>query len=78
MLCMLYMCGYGYQIVGNFQGRKLSQIAEETIVDCLLVSPPKNTMPLNFEGENFCKTSNFAKVFSLKSFLLYECTVHIN
>ena len=47
---------------------------EKTFTDCSLVSLPKDAIPPNFAEKTFtnsCKTSKFAKVFSLGSFPLY-------
>ena len=74
-----------YRIVGNFRGRKLlhfggNQIfAEETFVDCSLVSLPKNaTPPILWRKlpRIATKPQNSRNVFSLKSFPLYGTMSH--
>ena len=68
-----------YRIVGNFRGRKLSRIgentifAEKTFADCSLLQRQKMPRP-NFAEKTFAyshKTAKFTKVFSLTSFPLY-------
>ena len=70
-----------YRMVGNFWGRKLSRIGENTIfadktfADCSLL--PRQRMPRTkfFGKKTFAyshKTAKFAKVFSLESFPLYS------
>ena len=74
---------HNYHIAGNFRGRKLLQIGEKiftkkTFADCSLVSP-KDAMPQNLAKMTFVnsyKTSNLAKVFSLKSFPLNGTSLH--
>ena len=67
-----------YRIAGNFQGRKLLQIGENTIfvektfMDCSLLSCQRTPRP-KFAEKIFAysdKTAKFAKVFSLESFPL--------
>ena len=66
-----------YCIVGNFRGRKLSQIGEkynfhgETFTD-FSHAVPKNATTLNFAEKTFANSYKFAIVFSLKSFPLYS------
>ena len=61
-----------YRIAGNFRGRKLSRIsentifAEKTLTDCSLLQRQRMPHP------------KFAKVFSLKSFLLYSIILVMN
>ena len=69
-----------YHIAETFEGENFHELvknrifAEKPFVDCSLVSPAKDTTPPNFAEKTFTnsyKTSKFAQVFSLKSFLLY-------
>ena len=53
-----------------------TNFAVKTFTDCALM-PPKVATPTNFAVKTFAnthKTSKFAKVFSLESFLLYSIT----
>ena len=67
-------------MAGNFQGRKLSRIGEkydfrgENFHRLLACAVPKDATHPNFMEKTFAnshKTTKFAKVFSLESFLLY-------
>ena len=71
--------------MGNFQGEKNSRmgsnkiLVEKTFADCSPLSAPKDTnhtpSPTNFMEKIFAssyKTSKFAEVYSLKSFLRYR------
>ena len=68
-----------YRIVGNFRGRKLSRIgentifAEKTFADCSLLQCQRTPHP-NFAEKTFTfshETAKFVNVFSLESFPLY-------
>ena len=70
-------CGISiYCKVGNFRGRKLSQIGDfqaENFRGLLAFAMQKDTTPPNFMGEtlaNSHKTAKFVKGFSLESFPL--------
>ena len=67
---------YMYRIVGNFEGKKLSQISEkydfrgENLRGLLTFATPKDAMAPNFAKKTFVnshKTTKFAKVFCYTS-----------
>ena len=73
-----------YHIVGNFRGRKLSRIgentifAEKTFAGCSLLQHQRCHAP-NFVEKTFAnsyKIAKFTKIFSLESFLVSSC-VHL-
>ena len=77
------MAHNNYRLAENFRGRKVSRIGEkynfhgENFCGLLTFAVPKDTTPPNFAEKTFAnshKTTKFAKVFSLESFLLYSIT----
>ena len=64
-----------YCIVVNFRGSVGSEnFTDKTFMDCLKPNISGCGMPQNFMEKTFAdgsRTSKFAKVFSLESFLLY-------